>query len=182
MRLRILGAAVLALVACGEGAEPPVAAPNPLADSADQVMFGIRWNMTTNGVLRARLLADTAYFFDDNARMELRDVHMTFFDAIGQQTSVLTSREGTYNTRLSTAEARGDVVMVGEEGRRLTTEQMRYNQSQNLVSSDSAFVFTGPNQRLEGIGFVSDPEMSNVRILGQPSGGTTFTLPGQGSP
>jgi LPS export ABC transporter protein LptC len=176
-----LVASVLVLVACSEGAEPPVAAPNPLADSADQVMFGIRWNMTSYGVLQARLLADTAYFFDDNARMELRNVHMTFFDALGQQSSVLTSREGTYNTRLSTAEARGNVVMTGEEGRRLTTEQLRYNQGQNLVSSDSAFVFTGPNQRLEGIGFVSDPELNNVRVLGRPSGGTTFTLPGQGN-
>jgi hypothetical protein len=61
-------------------------------------------------------------------------------------------------------EARGNVVVVTEDGRRLTTEQLRYDQIRNEISSDSAFVLTEPGRRLEGVGFTSDPNMNNVRV------------------
>ena len=63
----------------------------PLADSADQVMYGARFNLTDKGLQRAQLDADTAYFFDDNTRIELEPVHTTFFTATGAKDAVLTS-------------------------------------------------------------------------------------------
>lgn len=174
----LLAAALLA--ACRDAGQPPVVATSPLADSADQVMFGVNTILTSGGLLRARMAADTAYFFDDNSRIELRGVRTTFYGQTGAQTSVLTSRRGTYNGRTSTMEARRNVVVVSTDGKRLTTEQLRYNQTQDQISSDSAFVLTEPGRELTGIGFVSDPNMNNVRILRQPQGsGGTFTLPGQ---
>jgi hypothetical protein len=39
-------------------------------------------------------------------------------------------------------------------------------------------VLTEPTgRRLEGIGFISDPNLNNIRVLHQPAGGGTFTLP-----
>lgn len=169
-----------ALLSCGKSGQPPVVATSPLADSADQVMFGVTTVLTSGGLLRARMAADTAYFFDDNSRIELRGVRTTFYGSTGAQTSVLTSRRGTYNGRASVMEARRNVVVVSTDGKRLTTEQLRYNQNQDQISSDSAFVLTEPGRELTGIGFISDPNMNNVRILRQPQGtGGTFTLPGQ---
>ena len=76
--------------------------------------------------------------------------------------------------------ARGDVVVTTEEGRRLTTPELRYDQASNEISSDSSFVLTEPGRRLEGIGFRSDPNMQNVQILKTRSGSTgVVTLPGQ---
>jgi LPS export ABC transporter protein LptC len=143
--------------------------------------------------LNAELESDTAFFFDENTRIELRVVKLTFYTRTGVRNSVLTSREGTYNTRQSQMEARGQVVVVSEDGRRLTTEQLRYDQGRNEISSDSAFVLTEPGRRLEGVGFTSDPNMNNVRVhrliegegavstgdLGQPrppAGGTTDSV------
>ena len=165
--------------ACRDAKEPPVAALGPMADSADQIMFGVNTLLTERGLLRAELRADSAFFFDENTRVELRNVRTTFYTNTGAKSAVLTSKAGTYNTRLARTEARHNVVVVSEHGRRLTTEQLRYDQGKNEISSDSAFVLTEPNRRLEGVGFVSDPEMQKMRVLKQAKGEDqgTFTLP-----
>jgi LPS export ABC transporter protein LptC len=153
-----------ALACGGDGTAPPPVTRSPMADSADQLMFGINTLLTDRGVLNAELESDTAFFFDENTRIELRVVKLTFYTRTGERNSVLTGREGTYNTRQSRMEARGNVVVVSEDGKRLTTEQLRYDQQRNEISSDSAFVLTEPGRRLEGVGFTSDPNMNNVRV------------------
>ena len=183
------------LIACGltlagagacsqKAATPPVAANrNLLADSADQVMFHIRTVLTDRGLLRAELRGDTAFFFNDNTKIEIRGVNTTFFTNTGQKSAVLTSREGTYDTRIHQTVARKHVVVVTEDGRQLTTPQLRFQEQRNEISSDSAFVLTQPGRRVQGIGFVSDPNLKNVRVKQVLSGSTTqgggFVLPGQ---
>jgi len=174
----------LAVVTTALGCDNKTAAPtvgrSSMADSADQVMYGARFNLTDNGLARAELLSDTAYFFDDNTRVELTKVETTFFTATGARDAYLTSKRGTYNSRTGTMLARGDVVVITEEGRQLTTPQLKYDQQMNEISSDSAFVLTEPGRRLAGTGFRSDPNMQNVQILRTTSGTTgTVTLPGQ---
>jgi LPS export ABC transporter protein LptC len=162
--------AVSVALACTNKKQPPVEAHSPLADSADQVMYPARFNLTDQGLQRAHVDADTAYFFDDNNRMELQGVHATFYTVTGAKDAVLTSRHGTTNTRTNNMIARKDVVVVSEDGRRLTTQELIYNQQKNEISSDSAFVMTEPNRRLEGIGFRSDPNMKNIQILSGAKG------------
>lgn len=178
-RLVIAAIATLVIAACTDTAQPPTIAGNPLADSADQIMFGARSLITDEGLLRAELLADTAFFFDENTRIEMLDVDLTFYTAQGEKSAVLTSREGTYNTRANRMEARGTVVIVSEDGRELRTEQLRYDQVRNEISSDSAFVATERGgRRVQGVGFVSDPDMNNVRCLASCSGiGGAVTVP-----
>lgn len=156
--------------ACDTKTQPPVASKSPLADSADQVIYGLRTILTDRGVDRAHLQADTAYFFDENTRIELEPVHTTFYTATGAKDAVLTSKRGTYNSRTSNMVARENVLVVTEDGRRLTTPELTYNQQRNEISSDSAFVMTEPDRRLEGIGFRSDPNMKNIQILKSASG------------
>ena len=173
----VLGAALLA--ACTEVSPPPVVT-GTMADSADQTMYGARSLLTDRGLLRAELLSDTAYFFDENTRIELQKVRVTFYASNGAKNATLTSREGTYNTRANRMEARGDVVVVSEDGRRLTTPQLRYDQVRNEISSDSAFTLTEPGRQVSGVGFVSDPDMNNIRILRTTTGsGDAVIIPNQ---
>lgn len=172
MRIAVAVAVLAASIAlaCSNKKQPPVEAHDPLADSADQVMYPARFNLTDQGLQRAHVDADTAYFFDDNNRMELQGVHATFYTVTGAKDAVLTSRHGTTNTRTNNMIARKDVVVVSEDGRRLTTPELIYNQQKNEISSDSAFVMTEPNRRLEGVGFRSDPNMKNIQILSGAKG------------
>ncbi len=153
------------LSACKETPAPPVAARNVLADSADQIMFGTVANITDQGVLKGQIRADTGYFFDDNTRLEGRTVQVTFFTETGVKNAVLTAREGTYNERTGNMEARGNVVVVSTDGRRLTTPLLEYSQTRNQISSDSTFTLTDSTRVLTGIGFTSDPNMNNVHCL-----------------
>jgi LPS export ABC transporter protein LptC len=171
--IRPLVLAVLLLAvgsACTSKKQPPVVAHSSLADSADQIMYGRSFVLTDQGLERAKLLFDTAFFFEDNTRIEFFKVDMTFFTVTGAKDAVLTSERGTYNSRTSAMIARKNVVVVSEDGRRLTTAELLYSQQLNQISSDSAFVLTEPNRRLEGVGFRSDPDMKNIRILKNASG------------
>jgi LPS export ABC transporter protein LptC len=170
---------MLGLIGCGRGQKSPSAPHNPLADSADQVVFGARSKMTDGGVSKSDLYSDTAYFFDDNTRIEMRGhVLVTFFTDVGAKNAVLTSKEGTYNNRTGNMEARGTVVVNTVDGRHLTTSVLRFNQTRNEISSDSAFVTTDSTRRLTGIGFTSDPNMNNIHCLRACSGlGGQVVLP-----
>lgn len=165
MILAALAALVLAATGCNEKKQPPLAKHSSLADSADQVMWGSKFNLTDKGLQRAEINADTSFFFNDNTRIELSHVNATFFTASGAKDAVLTSEQGTYSTRTGSMVARKNVVVVSEDGRRLTTQQLAYDQSRNEIASDSAFVLTEPDRRLEGIGFRSDPNLNNIRVL-----------------
>src|SRR5712691_668490 len=155
--------------ACGgRGAQPT--ATQSVLDSADQVLIGMTHYVTETGLQRARVRADTAYFFSATQAAEMRTVHITFYDVTGNETSTLTAREGTYHWRTGDMEGRGNVVVVTKDGRTLKSEVMRYAQGQNQVSSDKHFVFTAPGgQHIEGEGFTSDPEFKSLAAK-RPSG------------
>ena len=175
----LIAAAALGPAACQHGKEPAAVKTSALADSADQVMFGAHAILTDQGLMRADLYGDTAFFFDDNTRIEMHVVKTIFYTTQGAKNAVLTSKEGTYRTQGS-MEARGDVVVVSEDGRRLTTPQLRYDQVRNKISSDSAFQLTGQGQSLSGIGFESDPNMNNIKINRTLTGSAgRVTIPGQ---
>jgi LPS export ABC transporter protein LptC len=181
LRLLAIVGAVGTLSACQDIKEPPTARAAPLPDSADQMLIGMSTYLTDAGVRRAELRSDTALMYDDNTRTELRNVDATFYTPTGVQDATLTSRAGTYNVRLGTMEARGDVVVTSTEGRRLTTPELRYDPGRNEVSSDSAFKLTMPDGRVvSGIGFISDPDLNSVRILKNPkASGARVTIPKQ---
>ncbi len=166
-----------AVSACDTGIKPT--ATISAADSADQVLDSMSHYMTSGGVQRAHVLADTAYFYSPSQTAELRQVHITFYDTRGAQTSTLTSREGTYHWRTGDMEARGSVVVVRTDGATLRTEVIRYSQAKNQVSSDRAFIFDEPTRHIEGEGFTSDPDFKVVTALRPKGTGGKFTLPNQ---
>jgi len=151
--------------ACTDTSTPPPVYGTRPTDSAEQVMFGMDFVLTNKGVQQAQLLADTGMFFDEMTRIELRGVRTTFFRTTGAKDAVLTSRQGRYNTRAQVMEALGNVVVVSEDGRRMTSQHLRFNQAANEISSDSAYVYTQGAQRQTGVGFRADPNLTQFRCL-----------------
>ena len=76
-------------------------------------------------------------------------------------------------------EARGNVVVVSTDGRKLTTPHLRYDPAKNEISSDSTFkLIESGGRTTEGVGFLADPDLNNVRVLkSAKSRGNQLTIP-----
>jgi len=182
MRRIVALAAVGALAAAGcsrQGSAPPVKSGASLADSAEQVMQNVRYVLTSGGVQRGELFADSAYIFDDNTRYVLKQVRTTFNTAEGVKNGTMKADRGKYNLRQQVLEGFGNVVITTTDGRKLTSPYVKYNQAMNEVSSDTTFTLVEPGRTLSGIGFKTDPQLQHVQVLRNPSGRGSFTLPGQ---
>lgn len=171
--------AALPLVGCEEtGARPTTTLQAP--DTADQVLEGFSHYVTNQGVRRSRVEADTAYFYEGSQVTELRNITVTFYDARGAEGSTLTARRGTYRWQDGSMEANDNVVVVSPDGRRLSTETLRYDNATNTISTDQRFSFDRGAEHLEGNSFRSDPDFKNV-VTDRPRGvaGDGLLLPGQ---
>jgi LPS export ABC transporter protein LptC len=139
-----------------------------LPDSAEQMIFGFNALITDNGVSKGRLLADTAFLYRDppGPRFELRRVNLTFFTPQGVDDGTMSAREGTYIDWQKRVEGRGSVIIVRKDGNRVETQHLVFDQGRNQIFSDSAFKFMQPNKRtISGIGFESDPRLTNLRCM-----------------
>lgn len=159
----VAGLVFVVAAACSDAGEPPTRLAAP--DSADQVLYGMTHNVTIDGVLRARLDADTAYVYQNSQTASLLGVRVEFLSPRGTVSSTITGDSGTYDFRGRDMEARGNVVAVTPDGRRLTTSILRYNRRNEEISGPAPFVFDAPDRHLEGSAFTADPEFSNVRAV-----------------
>lgn len=162
-----------------KGSAPPVQRHASLADSAEQVMVGVRALLTDRGVQRGELFADSAYVFDENTRFELRKVRATFNTASGARDGTMSADRGRYNIRQQMLQGFGNVVITTNAGKRLTSPQLTYNQAINQVSSDTSFTMVEPGRTLSGIGFRADPQLTHVTILKGGNARGSLLLPGQ---
>jgi LPS export ABC transporter protein LptC len=176
----VLIVALAVAAGCSKQASAPrVGAHDSLADSAEQVMLNVRSLLTDHGIQRGEMFADSVYIFDDNTRFELRTVRATFNTTTGVKDGTMTANRGRYNLRQQILEGFGNVVITTNDGKRLTSPQVRYSQLANEVSSDTTFTMTEPGRTLSGVGFRSDPQLTHLRVLRAPRGQGSFTLPGQ---
>lgn len=170
-----------AVAGCEEtGAKPTTTVQAP--DSADQVLEGFSHYVTNEGVRRSRVEADTAYFYENTQITELRNIQVVFYDIKGEEGSTLTAKQGSYRWQDGSMEANGTVVVVSPDGRRLTTETLRYDNGANTISTSKHFSFDRGAEHLEGNSFKSDPDFRNV-VTDKPRGvaGDGMLLPGQGT-
>ena len=171
----------MVLGACSREATTPAAGVEQADLPADQIVYGLRHNMTNEGVRKAVLLSDTAYVREDGRRFDLVDVDLDFFDENGKPSGDLTSKTGEYQISTGSFVARGNVVLIthGPKGpRRLETEELHYDPANNQIWSDKAFVLREGGQVSRGASFRSDTEFKNFTIQGAqgsiPSGQITF--------
>ena len=159
------------VVGCNDPSKTVDAGAGTMRDSADQLMYGVRASLTSAGVLRGLLTADSMLSLDAATRFELRGVRVQFSSTLGRPLGTLTAGEATYWLSRSTVETRGKVTIVSDtSGRRIEGAWVRYNTSENQLTSDSPFVAQGRGGRLTGVGFTSDPGLFTVECVGQCTG------------
>ena len=173
MSVRLAAVAGLVFFAAGWSCTTPERPPTAAsaADTADQVVFGLNHMLTVDGVLRTRVQAETAYFYQITQKVLMRHIKVTFYDLEGKETSTLTGDGGLYEWRTGDMEAHGNVVAVTPDHRHLTTSVLNYKRATQTIEGPESFIFDSPERHLEGEGFTSDPDFKNV-VTRKPRRGT----------
>lgn len=149
-------AAAIAAGACTDTKQPPVTEGRSAADSADQVLFDANILLTTNGIQRGDLTADTAYVLNETTRFDLRHPHVKFTTETGAPEGTMEAKHGVYNTPTQILEGWGDVVVKLVDGRTLRSPHVVYNQLSHVLTSDTSYTITKPDGDMQsGVGFTS---------------------------
>lgn len=161
----LLGVAGL-LCACEEAGQESVVTPELLDLKTNQLVIGLETYVTTQGVRKAHLVADTAHFIEDSTLVDLVEVRVTFYGANGDVSSVLTARRGNYDWDSGNMVGREDVVVLDpEEGRRVETSVMYYDRQEERIWSDAPTrVFEADGTEIEGTSFESDPSLDEIDL------------------
>lgn len=165
------------LASCGEEGQVEVAGPELLELGANQVMVDVETFVTREGVKKAYLLADTAFFLEGESGVNFRSVRVDFFGEEGATTSRLTARRGWYEMQSGDMRSSGDVVVVDSASdRRLETPRLEYRARTDELRGDTTFVLYRGDEVIRGESFVTDPTLSDIRTTGpsgesRPSGG-----------
>lgn len=134
---------------------------------ADQVMFGVQYDIKDMGTLRARLLADTAFVWEDSAKALFKPVKLDLYDDNGRRTAHLTSKEGVLYSEKNEMVAIGNVVLTSVENeRQILTEELFYNGASGELWSNVRSVMIDKEGRVEGTGFRTNREMTDVEVFG----------------
>lgn len=155
----------MAATGCGAGN-----APSPTADQyrdlpADYVVLGVKHYLTEDGVRRGTLNSDTAFFYVDSARVDLRKVHLLLYNANGQEAADLTSKTGEMNQRTNAMVARGNVVLVARTTNdRIETQELHYDPNAHRIWSTVQTTRIQNGNRVTGDGFTADDQMRNVEV------------------
>ena len=174
----ITGLVVLATTAaCHDSKGPPVVSQPSVADSADQVLTGVRYVMSTSGIDRGVMIADTAYVLDDQTRFDLRRPHIDFKTETGVPQGTMDAKHGMYNQRSQILEGWGDVVVKLIDGRTLKSPHLTFNQITHIISSDTIYTLSKANDTQTGLGFVSDQAFVKFTCKADCKGSTSLLIP-----
>ncbi|CUT04814.1 LPS export ABC transporter periplasmic protein LptC [Candidatus Chrysopegis kryptomonas] len=133
------------------------------------------WNATIifsdSGKVRAILKANHIMVFQDQDITILNEgFRVDFYDENGKHTSYLIADSGRVNEKTKNLEAYGNIIAVSDEGTKVETSRLFWDNERNKVRSDAFVRVTSPNEVLQGYGFEADQDLKNYvvyRVSGQ---------------
>lgn len=162
-------AALLALAGCGQADAPaqggvavrgvPAARPaGPVQEFTDYTL-----TETDQGVRAWVLGSQSMRRFADREEVDLVDVHMDFYRA-GEHWSVLEADSGKVNQRTRAVHVWGAVDITTDDGRRLETPELFFDNETGRIRNDVANRFTRGTDILTGNGLDATPDLEYVEI------------------
>ncbi len=156
---------ILALPSC-QGGEPSGQGEHGSV-LADQEIDGFALTQTRDGQKEWVLRADRALVFEEAGRVEMTAFRVDFFTESGDVRSTLTARNGLLMRRTNDMEAFGDVLLYAEDGTRLTTERLTWNERTGKIQSDRFVRVVQGRDEFTGVGIEADPDLKNIRVLSE---------------
>ncbi len=161
--LSVLLAGTLGLVACNENPEPAAADPKDRPVLPEQQFFDYVFTETNAGVKQWVLKSDEMQKFAGQRDVVFSVVTMDFFNE-GQHYSTLTADSGTGNMDVRDVHVWGNVVVVKENGDRLETEELYYDNESQLIHNEIFNRMTSADDVVTGIGLEATPDLEYIMI------------------
>lgn len=117
--------------------------------SAEMKLTDMEYTEMQKGRRMWTLRAEEAKYFQEDQQTALTRVRLVFFMENGEEIH-LESQQGVLHAGSKDIELWHAVHAVFPRGYELSTERARYNHKQNLLSSETAILITGPDLKLEG--------------------------------
>ncbi len=92
-------------------------------------------------------------------------LYVVFYDTLKQKSSSLSAKYAISYEDSEIIEAHNDVVVINEQGERLNTEELIWDQKKQTIYSDKFVKVTTEDEVLYGEGFESDERFDYWRIL-----------------
>lgn len=139
----------------------------------DQESWIVNIILTDQGNIRAKVRAGHLEKYNEKEFILLdSSVTVDFFDSNEQHTSILNSNKAEVNQSSNDMKAIGNVVAVSDSGISLYSETLEWDsKNEKLRTKDSIMITTLDQDTLYGIGFESDSNLENWKII-NPSGVT----------
>lgn len=162
-------AGFLAAGGCGQAEQPAPAGeavrgvPATRPEGPVQEFTDYTLTETEQGVRAWVLGSQSMRRFADREDVDLVDVHMDFYRA-GQHWSVLDADSGVVNQRTRAVHVWGAVDITTDDGRRLQTPELFFDNETGRIRNDVANRFTRGTDVLTGNGLDATPDLEYVEI------------------
>ncbi|MCK9413796.1 MAG: LPS export ABC transporter periplasmic protein LptC [Prolixibacteraceae bacterium] len=125
---------------------------------------------TDSGVVKYHLQAPKLLVYEDDPKNRYNDFPDGFimqrYDLNRKIISQMSGNHGKYFVNDKRWEANGNVVLVNSEGDTLRSEELKYNQAEDLIYSDQFVSIKKGDQYITGTGgFKSDTQMSKWSFI-----------------
>jgi len=138
----------------------------PIGSPPDQELFDYVTTETEDGAKKWVLTSDKLQKFADMDDVQLFELKMEFFDN-DELTSTITSRRGKVNLDSGKLFAWNEVVVISEDGRKLETEELHYDDENGLIVNDVFDRFTRGSDVMTGYGMEATPELDYFELKDQ---------------
>lgn len=169
-RRRRAAAAGLWALALAGGCTTPPSEPSdagPEAAPADHTTVRVERYYSRDGVMQAKLEADTLLMWDDSAHARVKGLVLEVYNQGGGRRARVTAGEGRMSTTTDELRARGNAVLsIPSDDREVRSAELWFALERDSVWSDSSVVMLYRGCRVEGDGFGSDLAFDNLVIRG----------------
>jgi LPS export ABC transporter protein LptC len=144
----------------GEG-QPPMSERSE-QNGPDQELWGSTIILSVRGQTRAKVWAQHILKFEEKHIVQMDGkVKVDFYNEQGTHVSVLTAQGGDVDESSQDLQARGNVVVISDEGACLETERLRWHNATQKIVSDTLVTITRDDETVMGIGFESDADLEH---------------------
>jgi LPS export ABC transporter protein LptC len=176
-RALALPLALALAAACKQGAQTDLVKTGSAADTAEQIMYGVRAPVTESGVKRGILKADSMYVFNNQNRFDFYHGNVEFNNADGFKSGTMKGDRGRYDIPAQKLEGWGNVEVRMADGGVLRSSHLIYDQRTDKITTEAAYTLVKNGQTLSGVGLDTDAHFKTYRCQASCSASGAMSIP-----